>query len=87
MGVKIWLLMGGLSGLVAGLLMDIVLNLPPLYMRLTQVAMVIFGAVVAAFVYEGARAVTGGREPSLSTDRPRPRWVVRLRSGGGLRRG
>lgn len=78
MGVKIWLLMGGLSGLVAGLLIDLILDLPTLYLRLTQIAMVLFGAIVAAFVYEGARAVTGGREPSLSTDRPRRRWPFRF---------
>jgi hypothetical protein len=71
MRLRTWLLMGALAGLVAGLLVDRVIDLAPLYMRLTQVAMILFGAVVAAFVYEGARAVTEGREPSHSTDQPR----------------
>lgn len=76
MGVKIWLVMGAVTGLAAGLLLEGVLDMPPLYMRLMQVAMIVFGAMIAAFVYEGARAVTAGREPNLSTDRPRRRWTV-----------
>jgi hypothetical protein len=78
MGVKIWLVMGALAGLIAGVLIDVVLDLPTLYMRLTQGAMVLFGAVVAASIYEGARVVTEGQEPTQSTDRPRRRWAVRF---------
>jgi hypothetical protein len=77
MGVKIWLVMGAVAGLVAGILIDALLDLPTLYMRLTQAAMILFGAVVAASVYEGARVVTEGQEPTKSTDRPRRRWAVR----------
>lgn len=80
MGVKIWLLMGALAGLVAGILIDMVIDLPTAYMRVVQVVLIGFGAVVAAFVYEGARVVTGGREPSVSTDRPRRRWPFRFAS-------
>ncbi|MEO7794088.1 MAG: hypothetical protein ABIV06_04885 [Thermoanaerobaculia bacterium] len=79
MRLKTWLLMGGLAGLVGGLLLEGVLHeLPVFYLRMAQLTMIVFGAVVAAFVYEGARAVTGGREPSQSTDRPRLRWSQRL---------
>jgi hypothetical protein len=78
MGVKTYLLMGALAGLVAGVLIDVVVDLPTAYMRVVQVLLIGFGAVVAAFMYEGARAVTGGREPSESTDRPRRRWPFRL---------
>jgi hypothetical protein len=77
MNVKVWLGLGALAGLFAGLILDRLLDIPTTYMRLTQVAMVIFGAVVAAFVYEGARAVTQGGEPNHSTDRPRRRWTIR----------
>ncbi len=77
MKVSVWLWMGALTGLVAGLLVDAVVDLPTRYMRWTQLAMVIFGAIVAAFVYEGARAVTLGREPSHSTDAPRRRGAIR----------
>lgn len=78
MGVKTYLLMGALAGLVAGLLIDVVVDLPTAYMRVVQVLLIGFGAVVAAFMYEGARAVTGGREPAESTDRPRRRWPFRF---------
>lgn len=79
MRLRTWLIFGALAGLAGGLLLETVLQLPTLYMRLLQVAMIVFGSVVAAFVYEGARAVTGGREPNHSTDRPRRRWL-RVRS-------
>ncbi|MEO8275215.1 MAG: hypothetical protein ABI639_03295 [Thermoanaerobaculia bacterium] len=78
MGLKIWVVMGALAGLVAGLLLDTVIPLPPLYMRLTQLAMIVFGALIAGGVYEGARVVTQGREPSVSTDVPRRRWIARF---------
>jgi hypothetical protein len=41
---------------------------------------VLFGALIAGGVYEGARVVTQGREPSVSTDQPRRRWFGRLAS-------
>ena len=75
MRLRTWLIVGGLAGLAGGLLVDIVLPLPALYLRLLQAAMIVLGAVVAAFIYEGARVVTGGREPNHSTDRPRRRWI------------
>jgi len=82
MNVKVWLGFGALVGLIAGLLLDRLLEIPTTYMRLAQVAMVICGAVVAAFIYEGARAATQGGEPNHSTDRPRRRWAIRpLRRG------
>jgi hypothetical protein len=82
MNVKVWLGLGALVGLIAGLMLDSLLDIPTTYMRLAQVAMVLFGAVVAAFVYEGARAVTLGGEPNHSTDRPRRRWAFpRIRRG------
>ena len=77
MNVKVWLWMGALTGLVAGLVLEVWIDLPVRYMRLAQVAMVVFGAIVAAFVYEGARAVTLGEEPNHSTDHPRRRRVIR----------
>ena len=77
MGVRIWLLMGALAGLIAGILVDVVVDVPSRNLRVAQTAMILFGALVAAFVYRGARAVTEGREPSLSTDPPHRRWVVR----------
>lgn len=78
MGLKTYLLMGALAGLVAGLLLDVILKLPTAHMRIVQLLLIGFGAMVAAFMYQGARAVTGGREPSESTDPPRRRWLFRL---------
>lgn len=78
MGVKTYLLMGALAGLVAGILIEIVTDIPTTYMRLTQVAIIGFGATVSAFMYKGARAVTGGREPSISTNRDRRRRSFRI---------
>lgn len=77
--LKIWLLLGGLFGLIAAVLLDVLLEVPPTYLRLAQLAMVALGALVAAFVYEGARLVTDGREPARSTNRTRPGVVVRER--------
>jgi hypothetical protein len=77
MRVKSWLLLGGIVGLVVGLLVDALLELPLLEMRLLQVGLVLFGAVVAAFVFEGAKAVTSGMNPNVSTDGRRRRWFVR----------
>jgi hypothetical protein len=82
MNVKVWIGLGAIAGLIAGLLLDRLLEIPTSYMRLTQVAMVIFGGVVAAFVYEGARAVTLGGEPNHSTDRPRRRFAFRASRRG-----
>lgn len=80
MGVKTYLFMGALAGLVAGILIDVVMDMPTTYMRLTQLAIVVFGASISAFMYKGARAVTEGREPSLSTDRaPRRPFRFSLR--------
>lgn len=80
MGVKSYLLMGALAGLVAGLLIDVIMDLSTTYMRILQLLLIGFGALVSAFMYEGARAVTGGREPSKSTDPPRRRWAWRFAS-------
>lgn len=78
MGLKTYLLMGALAGLVAGVLIDVVAELPTTYMRIVQLLLIAFGATVSAFMYEGARAVTGGREPAESTDPPRRRWPFRF---------
>jgi hypothetical protein len=75
MGVRAWLLLGGLCGLVAGLILDAVVEASTAYLRAAQVLLVLFGAAVSAFVYEGAKTVTGGREPAASTDRPRRRYL------------
>lgn len=77
MGLKIWLLLGSLCGLVAGLLLDAVVPVPPAYLRAVQLGLVAFGAIVAAFIYDGARLMAGGREPTRSTDRPRRRRPFR----------
>jgi hypothetical protein len=77
MRVKSWLMLGGLVGFVVGLMVDALVSLPTLEMRLVQVGLVLFGGVVAAFVFEGAKAVTSGRNPNLSTDTRRRRWLVR----------
>lgn len=84
MRLTTWLIFGALAGLGGGLLLDSVLHLPTMYMRLVQLSLIVFGAVVAAFVYEGARAVTGGREPKHFTDRPRRPWL-RARAGRATR--
>lgn len=80
MGLKTYLLMGALAGLVAGLLIDAVADLETTYMRAVQLLLIVFGAIVSAFMYEGARAVTGGREPAESTDPPRRRRPFRFAS-------
>jgi hypothetical protein len=72
-----WLLFGAVAGLLAGLLLDAVIPISPAYLRWVQLGLVVIGAAVAAFVHQGARAVTGDREPAQSTDRrgtrPAPR--------------
>jgi len=83
MRIKIWLTLGALVGLVAGILIDSMLKLPTLELRLLQLVLVLFGAVVAAFVYEGAKAVTSGMNPAASTDRRR-RPLIRRASGRAL---
>lgn len=75
MRLRTWMILGGLAGLAGGILLDTVLQIPTVYLRLLQAAMILFGAFVAAFVYEGATAVTQGGEPNHSTDRPRRRWI------------
>jgi hypothetical protein len=75
---KIWYLTGGLCGLFAGLVAERILEVEPIYLRVLQVALVIFGAMIAASVYKGAYLVAGGHEPTESTDRPgRRRWLRR----------
>jgi ABC-type uncharacterized transport system permease subunit len=78
MGLKTYLLMGALAGLVAGIFIDFLMDLPTTYMRLAQLAIIIFAASISAFMYQGARAVTGGTEPSISTDRKRRRGLFRF---------
>ncbi|MBP9146535.1 MAG: hypothetical protein KBI44_18805 [Thermoanaerobaculia bacterium] len=78
MGLKTYLFMGALAGLIAGLLIDLLLDIPTTYMRLTQASIILFSAMISAFMYKGARAVTAGREPSISTDRPRSRRSSRF---------
>jgi hypothetical protein len=68
---RTWLLLGGLAGLLAGLVLDALVPIAPLYLRIAQVGLILVGAGVSAFVYGGARAVTGGAEPTRSTDRTR----------------
>jgi hypothetical protein len=83
MRIKIWLMLGALVGLVAGIVIDSLLRLPTLELRLLQLVLVLFGAVVAAFIYEGAKAVTSGMNPAATTDRRR-RVLVRRPSGRAL---
>ena len=78
MGLKTYLFMGALAGLIAGILIDFLLDIPTTYMRLAQVAIILFSAMISAFMYKGARAVTAGREPSISTDRARSRRPSRF---------
>lgn len=84
MRVRSWLVLGGVAGLVVGLIIDSFLELPTLEMRLVQLGLVLFGAVVAAFVFEGAKTVTAGMDPAASTDGRRRRWLVRRGSGRAL---
>ena len=80
MRMKNWLILGALVGLVAGVVIDSLLKLPTLELRLLQLVLVLFGAVVAGFIYEGAKAVTSGMNPAATTDRRR-RSLVRRTSG------
>ena len=77
MRVSRWLLLGALAGLVAGIVVDSMLHLPTAELRIVQLLLVVFGAAVSAFVFEGARIVTAGMNPNLSTDPPRRRWFTR----------
>lgn len=86
MGIKSWLLVGGLAGLAAGLVLDALVDgIPPLELRFVQVLLILVGAMVAAFVYDGSKLAAGGMEPSVSTDRPRRRWPFFLRGRRGER--
>ena len=78
MRIKNWLILGALVGLVAGVVIDSLLKLPTLELRLLQLVLVLFGAVVAGFVYGGAKAVTSGRNPAVSTDHRHTPLVRRI---------
>ena len=79
MHLKKWLVAGAAAGLVAGLILELVVEPATPVLRWVQLIFVGFGAAVAAWVYESARAVTEGREPTRSTDRRRRsfRWRPR----------
>jgi hypothetical protein len=79
MHLKKWLAAGAVAGLVAGLILELVVEPATPALRWVQLIFIGFGAAVAAWVYETARAVTGGREPTRSTDGPRRpfRWRPR----------
>jgi len=73
MQVRKWLVAGAVTGFVAGLILELVVEPATPALRWVQLIFVGFGAAVAAWVYESARAVTEGQEPSRSTDgRRRP---------------
>lgn len=81
MQLKKWLVAGAVTGLVGGLALELMVEPATPALRWVQLIFVAFGAAVAAWVYESARAVTEGREPTRSTDgrgRRRPfRWRPR----------
>lgn len=71
MHVKTWLIAGAACGLVAGLVLEAVVEPATPALRWVQLSLVVLAAAVAAWVYESSKAVTEGREPTRSTDRPR----------------
>ena len=70
MKTKTWILLGSLAGLLAAIALDFVVSGNSLLLRLGQLSFVLLGAMVAGFVFEGAKAVTGGADPARSTDDP-----------------
>ena len=68
MQVRKWLVAGAVTGLVAGLILEAIVEPETPALRWVQLIFVGFGAAVAAWVYESAKAVTEGREPTRSTD-------------------
>ena len=79
MQVTKWLIAGAISGLLAGIALEAIVGQDLPATRWVQLVFVLLGAAVAAWVYESAKAVTEGREPTRSTDaRPsRFRWRAR----------
>lgn len=71
MQITKWLIAGGIAGLLAGIALEVIVGPDLPATRWVQLVLVLFGAAVAAWVYESAKAVTQGREPTRSTDRPR----------------
>jgi hypothetical protein len=81
MGLRPWLIYGAGAGLLAGILVDLMFDLPTVPLRVAQIVLVLFGAAVSAFVYEGSKLAAGGGEPARSTDPPavRRRFAIRRR--------
>jgi F0F1-type ATP synthase assembly protein I len=69
---------GAVTGLVAGLMLEAIVEPSTPALRWVQLVFVGFGAAVAAWVYEGAKATNQGREPTKPTYRRRLfRWRPR----------
>ena len=82
MRIVSWLTLGGIAGLVAGLGLDALVKMPVPELRILQLLLIALGAIVAAFIFEGAKTAAGGMDPAASTDPPAPaarRAVVRRR--------
>ena len=85
MRIAAWLTAGGIAGLCAGLVLDALVRMPVRELRILQLLLIVLGAVLAAFVFEGAKTAAGGTDPAESTDPPSPpvpptrRFAVRKR--------